>query len=30
MGKSNSKEDIDYFLENLHTVLNRMMTPAKA
>jgi len=28
MGKSNTAEDIDYFLEKLETVLNRMMTTA--
>lgn len=30
MGKSNTEEDIDYFLEKLEKVLNRMMTSAKA
>lgn len=30
LGKSNSKEDIDYFLEKLELVLNRMMAPAQS
>lgn len=30
MGKSNTEEDIDYFLDKLESVLNRMMTTAKA
>lgn len=29
LGKSNTAEDIDYFLEKLELVLNRMMTPAQ-
>lgn len=29
LGKSNTKEDIDYFLEKLQSVLNRMMTTAQ-